>query len=92
MKKAWSIIGRVFTIIVVIFTVFVMLFTMITVGSTKDVTRYFLGYKPYIVLSDSMHEVFAVGDIAVSKRGDPMTLKEGDIISSLSTPTTTARL
>ena len=81
MKKAWSIIGRVFTIIVVIFTVFVMLFTMITVGSTKDVTRYFLGYKPYIVLSDSMHEVFAVGDIAVSKRVDPMTLKEGDIIS-----------
>ena len=28
-----------------------------------------------------MHEVFAVGDIAVSKRVDPMTLKEGDIIS-----------
>ena len=41
----------------------------------------FLGYKPYIVLSDSMSGVFEVGDIVVSKQTEISELKEGDTIS-----------
>ena len=80
MRKAMGIIARVVTALIAVFAVFVMVFTIIsvnTVGRDAD----FFGYKPYIVLSDSMQDTFAVGDLAVSKKVDPETLQPGDIVT-----------
>lgn len=80
MKKTGKIVGKIATVILVIFTVFIMIFTIVsvnTVGKDQKIFRY----KPYIVLSDSMHGVFDVGDIVVSKEADTSDLKKGDIIS-----------
>ena len=80
MKKALHIASRVVTILILIFAVAVMLFTVISVNIVgKDAD--FLGYKPYIVLSDSMKDTFAVGDLSVSVQTDPETLEPGDIIT-----------
>lgn len=80
MKKALHIASRVVTILILIFAVAVMLFTVISVNTVgKDAD--FLGYKPYIVLSDSMRDTFAVGDLSVSVQTDPETLEPGDIIT-----------
>lgn len=79
-KKTLSIVGKVLTIIILLFAVFVMIFTVISVNTVgKDAD--FLGYKPYIVLSDSMNGTFSVGDLSVSKKVDPQTLEVGDIIT-----------
>lgn len=80
MKKALNIIEKTVTAIIVAFTVFVMIFTVISFNTVGN-DRMFLGYKPYIVLSDSMSGVFEVGDIVVSKQTEISELKEGDTIS-----------
>lgn len=80
MKKALDIAVRIITTIILIFSVCVMIFTVISVNTVgKDAD--FLGYKPYIVLSDSMKDTFAVGDLSVSVQTDPETLEPGDIIT-----------
>lgn len=80
MKKALDIAVRIITTIILIFSVCVMIFTVISVNTVgKDAD--FLGYKPYIVLSDSMKDTFAVGDLSVSAQADPETLEPGDIIT-----------
>ena len=81
MKKALNIALRVITILILIFAVFVMIFTIISVNTVGKDDASFFGYKPYIVLSDSMQDTFEVGDIAVSKEADANTLKVGDIVS-----------
>ena len=80
MKKALDIAVRIITTVILIFSVCVMIFTVISVNTVgKDAD--FLGYKPYIVLSDSMRDTFAVGDLSVSAQADPETLEPGDIIT-----------
>lgn len=80
MKKALDIAVRIITTVILIFSVCVMIFTVISVNTVgKDAD--FLGYKPYIVLSDSMRDTFAVGDLSVSVQTDPETLEHGDIIT-----------
>lgn len=80
MKKAWTIIGRVVTTLILIFAVCVMIFTVISVNTVgKDAD--FLGFKPNIVLSDSMQDTFQVGDLEISKKVDPATLEVGDIVT-----------
>ena len=80
MKKALDIAVRIITTVILIFSVCVMIFTVISVNTVgKDAD--FLGYKPYIVLSDSMKDTFAVGDLSVSVQTDPETLEPGDIIT-----------
>lgn len=80
MKKALDIAVRIITTVILIFSVCVMIFTVISVNTVgKDAD--FLGYKPYIVLSDSMSDTFAVGDLSVSAQADPETLEPGDIIT-----------
>lgn len=80
MKRTLHIAGRVVTILILVFAILVMIFTIISVNTVgKDAS--FLGYKPYIVLSDSMQDTFAVGDIAVSKTADPESLQVGDIVT-----------
>jgi len=41
----------------------------------------FLGYKPFIVLSDSMLPVISAGDLVITKEVDTEELKEGDVIA-----------
>lgn len=80
MKKVLDIAVRIITTVILIFSVCVMIFTVISVNTVgKDAD--FLGYKPYIVLSDSMKDTFAVGDLSVSAQADPETLEPGDIIT-----------
>lgn len=80
MKKALDIAVRIITTVILIFSVCVMIFTVISVNTVgKDAD--FLGYKPYIVLSDSMKDTFAVGDLSLSAQADPETLEPGDIIT-----------
>ncbi len=80
MKRALDIAVRIITTVILIFSVCVMIFTVISVNTVgKDAD--FLGYKPYIVLSDSMRDTFAVGDLSVSVQTDPETLEPGDIIT-----------
>lgn len=80
MKKVTSIIGKIISALIVLFTVFVMIFTVISVNTVGKEQGIF-GYRPYIVLSNSMSGVFDVGDIVVSKETDTSKLKVGDIIS-----------
>lgn len=81
MKKALSIAGRAVTVLILLFTVFVMIFTIVSVSTVGKDDASIFGYKPYIVLSDSMQDTFAVGDMSVSKAVDPETLEAGDIIT-----------
>ncbi len=81
MKKALHTIGRVLTSLILIFSIFIMIFTVLSVTMVNKENATLFGYKPYIVLSDSMNTEFQVGDMAVSKQVDPSTLKPGDIIT-----------
>ncbi len=79
-KKVFSVVRRVFTILLLVFTVFMMIFTIISVTGIEGDSGL-LGYRLYIVLSDSMREDFGVGDIVVARETDVSSLEEGDIIS-----------
>jgi signal peptidase len=46
-----------------------------------DKVPSFMGYKPFIVLSDSMNPGISAGDLVLTKEADTDTLKVGDIIS-----------
>ena len=79
-KKALNITLRVLTTVILIFSICVMIFTIISVNTVgKDAD--FLGYKPYIVLSDSMQDTFEVGDLSISRATDVEMLEPGDIIT-----------
>lgn len=81
MKKGFKFLFQLITGLILIFAVFVMVFTIFTVNK-EDAS--FFGYKPYIVLTDSMKGEFEVGDIIVSRKIDANDLKEGDIITFVS--------
>ena len=81
MKKALRIVGNILTALILIFALFVMIFTVISVNTVNREDASIFGYKPYIVLSDSMQDTFAVGDMTVSKAVDVSTLEPGDIIT-----------
>ena len=80
MKKALHIAGNILTVLILIFALCMTAFTIISVR-TLGGNANILGYKPYIVLSDSMRDSFQVGDISVSKAVDPATLEPGDIVT-----------
>ena len=84
MKKVLRIIKNIFTGLMVVLAIVMMLFTMISTifGSTD---KSILGYKAYIVLSDSMSKTdFDAGDLIIVKEVDSSTLQEGDIIAYIS--------
>ncbi len=88
MKKVLSIIGDVFVWIIVAVAIFMMIFTIVSSFSLNRNDRDVLGFKAYIVMSDSMSATdFNAGDIVVIKEVDPRTLNEGDIITFISTNT-----
>lgn len=82
MKKAWNIISKIFVWLVVIIAVAVMIFTIVSTRTFNRNDRSILGYKAFIVLSDSMKATdFDAGDLVLIKQVDPTTLQEGDIIA-----------
>ncbi|MDO5569688.1 MAG: signal peptidase I [bacterium] len=84
MKPKWyKKISTWLTILVVILVVpLIILFGTIMVKTFlyPDLIPDFMGYKPMIVLSDSMSEIRA-GDLAIVKMVDTTTLKTDDIIA-----------
>ncbi len=85
MKKTLETIKNIFTWLVVIFTLCVMIFTIVSVRTFDKNNRSILGYKAFIVRSDSMKATdFEAGDLILIKEVDPSTLAEGDIIAFIS--------
>lgn len=80
MKKALHVAGNILTVLILLFALGVTAFTVVSVR-TLGGNANILGYKPYIVLSDSMRDTFQVGDISVSRAVDPAALEPGDIVT-----------
>ena len=85
MKKALGILWKITVWLVVLFAVVMMIFTVISATTFNRNDRSILGYKLYIVNSDSMAATdFSAGSLILVKEIDPSTLKEGDIITFMS--------
>lgn len=85
MKKVLGIIKSILVWIFVIFAVSMTIFTVISVNTFNRNDRSILGYKAYIVNTDSMSKTdFKAGDLILVKETDPSTLKAGDIITYMS--------
>ncbi len=54
---------------------------MFQANTNKDKIPSVFGYKPFIVLSGSMETDIRVGDLIITKKVDPTTLKIGDVIA-----------
>lgn len=85
MKKVLNILKTTFVWLVVLLAVSMMIFTVVSVTTFNRNDRSLLGYKMYVVNSDSMAATdFDAGDLIYVKEVDPSTLKEGDIITFMS--------
>lgn len=88
MKKTLDKIVNIFANIMMVLAIAMMIFTFISVNTFNRQDRNLLGYKAFIVLSDSMKATdFDAGDLVLTKNVDPTTLKEGDIIAYVSNDT-----
>ncbi len=82
MKKALNIIKNVFVWALVVVAVGMMIFTVFSVNTFDNTEASIFGYKMFNVLTPSMKDVFAPGDIVVVKNvKDCSTLVKGDIIT-----------
>lgn len=85
MKKVFVALKNILVWAIVVFAVLMTIFTIISVNTFNRNDRQIMGYKLYIVDSDSMAKTdFSAGDLIMVKETDPSTLKEGDIISFIS--------
>ena len=85
MKKAVNAIMSVLSTLMMIDAVCVMVFTIISVNTFNRQDRSLMGYKAFIVLSDSMSATdFDAGDLVLTKDVNPAELQEGDIIAYIS--------
>ena len=85
MKEKLNTIKNLFVWLVVALAVFMMIFTAVSVTTFNRNDRSILGYRAYIVTSDSMSATdFDAGDLILVKETDPSTLQEGDIIAFVS--------
>lgn len=82
MKKIINRIKKIFLWVITIISVAVMIFTIVSTAVFNRSDRNILGYKFFIVLSDSMSATdFSSGDMIVTRKVDPAKLKAGDIIT-----------
>lgn len=80
-SKVMDVLRTVLVVVVVTLAVLMLIFTLVTRIVGKNDADIF-GYQMFIVKSDSMAKThFASGDIIISKKVDPTSLKEGDIIT-----------
>lgn len=85
MKKAANFLVNLVTGLLTAFAVGMMIFVIASVLLFNREDRNLMGYRFFVVLSDSMSKTdFSAGDLIVIKETDPSTLKEGDIISYIS--------
>ena len=91
--RIMQIVMKIISAALLAFTVFIMVFTIISVRNFNNQDRNILGYQFWVVRTDSMSPSennkdmdvhFSAGDIVISKRVDPTTLKEGDVITFMS--------
>ncbi len=93
MKKTLNVIKLIITWLLVTLSVVMIVLTVFSVSVLGKNNRYFLEYKAFIVLTDSMKTVngdeskgyFEAGDLIFVKFVNPSTLNDGDIISYIST-------
>lgn len=82
MKRAFTYIKTGFSYLTIILAFIIMFVTILSTKTTENTARSVLGYRAYIVLSDSMAATdFDSGDVIISKSVDPAALKAGDIIT-----------
>ena len=85
MKKVLNVIMSVLSTLMMIVAVCVMVFTIISVNTFNRQDRSLMGYKAFIVLSDSMSATdFDAGDLVLTKDVNLAELQEGDIIAYIS--------
>ena len=85
MKKVVNAIINVLSTLMMIVAVCVMVFTIISVNTFNRQDRSLMGYKAFIVLSDSMSATdFDAGDLVLTKDVNLAELQEGDIIAYIS--------
>ena len=94
-KKILATIVKIITWLLVVFTVFMMVFTIFTVMTVDKNDQNFLGFKFYIVQTDSMSLSenngylkvhFSAGDVIIIKEVEDATaFRTGDIIAFVST-------
>lgn len=85
MKKTLDVIKRVFTTVIAILAILMTIFTIVSVNTFDRKDRSIFGYKAFIVLSDSMSATdFSAGDLVISREVPASEIKEGDIISFIS--------
>ena len=88
MKKAFGILKSILVWMMVALAVFMMVFTVVSVNTFDRNDRNIMGYKAYIVLSDSMTASgINSGDLILVKQTDPQELQSGDIIAYTSQDT-----
>ena len=81
-RKTWNVISTILTVLAVC----VAVIAVISVVTINRNDRSIFGVRFFICLSDSMKATdFAAGDLVISKSTDPSQLREGDIISFVST-------
>lgn len=85
MKKVVNAVMSVLSTLMMILAVCVMVFTIVSVNTFNRQDRSLMGYKAFIVLSDSMSATdFDAGDLVLTKDVNPAELMEGDIIAYIS--------
>ena len=81
-KKILNIAGRIFSWIIIAFAVFMMIFTVISVTTVNKQDRSLFGFRPFIVLSNSMSpDYFDAGDLIFSKKVNTDNIEVGDVIT-----------
>ncbi len=81
-KRILRLINSIITWIFATIAVAMMIFTIVSVSMFDRTDRNLLGYRAFIVLSDSMKKTdFASGDLVIVKEVNASTLKAGDIIA-----------
>lgn len=80
-RKSHTSIANVLTTAVMVVAVCFAIFAVVATLSSGRGEASLMGWKPYVVLSDSMKTEFQVGDIAFSRAVDPTELRSGDIVT-----------
>ena len=80
-RKPLDIVASVLTTALFAFAVCFAVLAVVTKLSTVGGQTSFFGWRPYIVMSDSMQGVFDVGDIVVSREVDPLEIGPGDVVT-----------
>ena len=85
MNNVWKKISNICAIVLTILMICIMIFTIVSVTMFNQNSRNILGFKFYIVTSDSMRATdFAAGDLIIVQNTDTAKLKAGDVISYIS--------